>query len=57
MHLAAPRPRLAERGLTSAPAALEAAVARALAVKADDRFQTAGEMLAALDAAAATLAD
>lgn len=55
MHLSAPRPRLAERGLARATPALEALVARALAVRPDDRFESAAAMIAALDAAAATL--
>lgn len=55
MHLSAPRPRLAERGLAAATPALEALVARALAVRADDRFESAADMLAALDAAALSL--
>jgi eukaryotic-like serine/threonine-protein kinase len=52
MHLAAPRPRLAERGLPSATPALESLVARALAIRAEDRFSSAADMLAAVDAAA-----
>ncbi len=55
MHLAAPRPRLAERGLATATPALEAMMARALAVRAEDRFATAADMIAALDAAVASL--
>jgi serine/threonine-protein kinase len=55
MHLSAPRPRLAERGLAGATPALEALVARALAVRAEERFATAAEMIAALDVAAGSL--
>jgi serine/threonine-protein kinase len=55
MHLAAPRPRLAERGLASATPELEALVARARAVRADDRFASATDMITALDAAAGSL--
>jgi serine/threonine-protein kinase len=55
MHLGAPRPRLAERGLAGATPALEALVARALAVRVEDRFATATEMIAAVDEVAASL--
>ncbi|HLU67849.1 MAG TPA: serine/threonine-protein kinase [Kofleriaceae bacterium] len=58
MHAGAPRPRLVDRGLAPdrATEALEALVARAMAVRPDDRFGSAGEMIAAIDAAAASLA-
>ncbi len=55
MHLAAPRPRLSDRGLAGATPALESLVARALAIRADDRFESAAAMVAAVDAAAASL--
>jgi serine/threonine-protein kinase len=55
MHLAAPRPRLSDRGLTAATPALESLVARALAIRADDRFDSAAAMMAAVDAAALSL--
>jgi hypothetical protein len=55
MHLAAPRPRLAERGLSGATPQLEELVARALAIRPEERFQSAAEMIAALDAAERTL--
>jgi eukaryotic-like serine/threonine-protein kinase len=55
MHLAAPRPRLAERGLANATPELEALVARALAVRADDRFASAADMISALDVAAGSM--
>ncbi len=55
MHLAAPRPRLSQRGLPAATPALEALIARALAIRPDERFETAAEMLAGVDAAAASL--
>jgi serine/threonine-protein kinase len=55
MHLSAPRPRLAERGLAAASPALEDMVARALAVRAEERYATAAEMIAALDVAAGSL--
>ena len=55
MHLGAPRPRLSERGFAGATPELESLIAQALAVRADDRFQSAAEMLAAVDAAAASL--
>ena len=58
MHCAAPRPTLAARGLAAADAspALDGLLARALARRADDRFASAADMIAALDAAAAGLA-
>lgn len=55
MHLAAPRPRLSDRGLARATPALESLVARALAIRADDRFESAAVMVAAVDAAALSL--
>jgi hypothetical protein len=55
MHLAAPRPRLSDRGLTAATPALESLVVRALAIRADDRFDSAAAMMAAVDAAALSL--
>ena len=57
MHASAPRPRLVDRGMDPAAAspALEALLARAIALRPDDRFGSAGEMVAAIDQAAATL--
>ena len=58
MHLAAPRPRLVDSGLDAASVtpALEAVVARAIAVRAEERFGSAGAMIAAVDEAARSLA-
>jgi eukaryotic-like serine/threonine-protein kinase len=57
MHVAAPRPRLADRGMDPGlvTPALESLVARAIAVRPDDRFASAGEMMAALDLAAGSI--
>jgi serine/threonine-protein kinase len=53
MHTAAPRPRLVDRGLAPelATAELEEVVARAIAVRPEDRFGSAAEMRAALERA------
>jgi serine/threonine-protein kinase len=55
MHLAAPRPRLSDRGLARATPALESLVARAQAIRAVDRFESGAAMVAAVDAPAAYL--
>jgi serine/threonine-protein kinase len=52
MHLTQPPPRLADRWPSIEYGELEAVVARALAKAADDRFATAAEFVAALDAIA-----
>jgi eukaryotic-like serine/threonine-protein kinase len=48
MHLGAPPPRLADRGVVDAAPELEAAIARALAKDPDQRFASADEMGALL---------
>jgi serine/threonine-protein kinase len=51
MHLKQPPPRLADKQPGTDFGELEAVVAKALAKAADDRYQTAGELAAALDGA------